>query len=98
MAEALYLCTKSDSNHFQTVNGIVAVLINADDGGSNTVIAAAAQAAAASFTGTEVDSSFRTGYFDTITKVSDLSSGPLKDAGDAYVFIEGHAPKKVEGA
>lgn len=98
MAEALYLVTKSDADHNATVNGIRAVLINCDDGQTDSQIKAAALNAAASFTGSEVDSSFRDNYFDTVLKVSDLSAGPLKDNLDAYVFVAGGVPKKVEGA
>lgn len=98
MAEALYLVTKSDADHNQTVNGIRAVLINCDDGQTDTQIKAAAMTAASgSYTGADVDSSFRDAYFDTVVKVSDLTSGPLKDNLDAYVFAEGTVPRKVEG-
>ncbi len=96
MAAALFLVTKSDANHNQTINGIRAVLINADGADSVTVVKAAAVAACTrSYTGADVDSSFRTDYFDAAVLVSDLVAGPLKDAGDAYAFGE-VAPRKIE--
>ncbi len=97
MAEALYLVTKSHADHVPLVNGIRAVLINKDDGQTDTQIKADANAQIATLAGADVDSSMRDDYFDTVTKVSDLTSGPLKDNKDCYVFAEGGPPIKVEG-
>lgn len=97
MAAALYLVSKSDGNHNFTINGVRAVLINADDALSNDAIKAKAVAACTgSYTGPDVNSSFRDSYFDVVVKVSDLAAGPLKDDGDAYAFGE-VAPRKIEG-
>ena len=100
MAEALYLVSKSfGATGTQTVNQVHAVLINADDGQTDGQIAAAAV--------TRVNAYFDTGagmtpypasYFDTVTKVSDLTAGPLKDAGDAYIFVPDSPPLKAEGS
>lgn len=98
MAEGIFLVTKSNANHNQTVNGILAVLINADDAaGTPAIIAAAVAAAERSYVGSSVNSSFRTGYFDSVLNVADLLAGPLKDAGDAFVFAANTVPRKVEG-
>lgn len=98
LAEALYLVSRSNAAHTPLVNGVRAVLINADDAQTDAQIKAAAGTALSNVaTGTDVDSSVRESYFDTVTKVSDLSAGPLKDNLDAYVFTPG-GPVKTEGA
>lgn len=88
MAEALYLVSKTPRGGEHVVNGVRTVLINADDAGSTAVICAAASTAANSavnYSATGIPP-FADDYFDTATKVSDLTAGPLKDAGDAYVI------------
>jgi hypothetical protein len=101
MAEALYLVTKDQLGGAESlVNGVSAVLINADDAQTNNQIIASAVAAANSSVGATgaVASAFHASYFTTVTKVSDLSAGPLKDNLDAYVFSKGGpALVKVEG-
>lgn len=96
MAEALYLVTKDNFGAAESfINGVRAVVINKDDGQTDAQIIADAVAAANSANGVSV---FPTGYFTTVTKVSDLSSGPLKDNKDAYVLMpEGVVKVKVEG-
>ena len=96
MAEALYLATKDQLGGAESlVNGVSAVLINADDAQTNPQIIAAAVAAANAAHNTDA---FYTSYFTTVTKVSDMAAGPLKDNHDAYVFDQnGPALTKVEG-
>lgn len=97
MADTIFLVSKSDANHNATVNGILAVLINADSAaGAPAVIAAAVAAASRSYTGSGVNSSFRANYFDTVLDIADLEAGPLKDVGDAFVFAANTVPRKVE--
>lgn len=83
MAEALYLLFRDPTPGEQRVDGAFAVLINKDDGQTDAQIraSAVAQMVAAGF-------QVETDYFDQVTplKVSDLSSGALKDNLDAYIF------------
>lgn len=83
MAEALYLLLRDLATGEKRVNGAHAVLINKDDGQTDAQIRASAiaQANAAGF-------ALPLTYFDTVTplKVSDLTSGSLKDNLDCYVF------------
>lgn len=83
MAEALYLLFRDPTPGELRVDGVHAVLINKDDGQTDAQIraSAVAQAQAAGF-------AVAADYFDNVTplKVSDLSSGALKDNLDAYVF------------
>lgn len=100
MAEALYLVTKSDSaGGTMTVNGVRACLINNDDGQTDAQIKASAIGRLNSYYDASgpAPTPFPDLYFDTVTKVSDLSSGPLKDNADCYVFLPGSAPFKIEG-
>lgn len=92
MAEALYLCTHTQNPGDGSINGVTALVINKDDGQTTLQIQtdAATQATAA------VGGPFTPAYFDTVTKISDLSSGVLKDNKDAYVFGPS-GPVKVEG-
>ena len=98
MAEAIYLVTKANVSGKHVVNGVRSVIINADDAASGAVVQAAAVAACnaahPSATGTPA---YPGGYFDTSVIISDLTAGPLKDAGDAYVFVENSVPIKREG-
>lgn len=83
MAEALYLVTKdSDSPQQPFINGIHAVLINKDDGQTDAQIiaSAVAQCVAGGHTLTG-------GYFDTVTAVGDLTSGPLPTDVDAMIIL-----------
>jgi hypothetical protein len=100
MAEALYLCTKSQLGGGETlINGCTAVIINEDDGETDAAILADAAEAASDAMGLDADSLLPATYFDTATKISDLSSGPLKDDHDSYVFLPGGpALNKVEGS
>lgn len=98
MAEALFLVSKTPRGGEHVVNGVRTVLINADDGGSTAVICAAASDAAnaaVDYSATGIPP-FAADYFDTATNVTDLTAGPLKDDGDAYV-IGPNGPSKVEG-
>lgn len=98
MAEALYLVSRSQSVGLRTVNGVQAVVINKDDGQTDAqIIADAVAQTNAAFAGTNSTSPYDADYFDTVTKISDLSTGPLKDNKDAYVFRDGGGPVKVEG-
>lgn len=98
MAEALYLVTKVNTSGLNVINGLQAVIINADDAATGAVVRAAAVTAAnaahPSGTGEPV---YPAGYFDTSVIISDLVAGPLKDAGDAYIFIADSVPLKREG-
>lgn len=98
MAEALYLVTKVNISGKHVVNGVRAVLINADDAApAATVQAAAVAACNAVHPSATGDPAYPAGYFDTSIVVSDLTAGPMKDAGDAFVFIGGGVPVKREG-
>lgn len=98
MAEALYLVTKANVSGKHVVNGVRAVLINADDAApAATVQAAAVAACNAAHPSSTGNPAYPPGYFDTSLVISDLTAGPLKDAGDAYVFIAESLPRKVEG-
>ena len=96
MAKALYLCTKAllgGGNTF--INGVQAVIINKDTGQTTLQIQTDAALAAQEFTG----SPYPATYFDTVTRIDDLTSGPLKDDEDAYVVVPGGAaPNKNEGS
>ncbi len=96
MAKALYLCTKSRLGGADTfINGVQAVLINKDTGQTTLQIQTDAALAAQEFTG----SSYPVLYFDTVTRVDDLTNGPLKDDEDAYVIVpEGAGASKNEGS
>lgn len=103
MAEAIYLVTKSESNKNPTINGIRAVVINADDAAAASVVIAAAvtQANKATYTAGTANANQmppigQSGYFDTVLNITDLTAGPLKDANDAFVFGLNGAVK-VEG-
>lgn len=98
MAKALYLVTKANVSGKHVVNGVRSVLINADDAAGAAVVQAAAVAACnAAHPSSTGNPAYPDGYFDTSVLVSDLTAGPLKDAGDAYVFIGGSVPVKREG-
>lgn len=98
MAEAIYLVTKNNISGKHVVNGVRAVLINADDAAAAGVVQAAAVAACNAAHPTQTGTpAFPAGYFDTSVIISDLAAGPMKDAGDAYIFIEGSVPVKREG-
>lgn len=100
MAEALYLLTKSPAaGGTQTINGIRTVLINADDAQTDAQIKALAVARLnAHFDPGPAMTPYNGAYFDTVTKVSDLTAGPLKDNGDLYAFPPDEVPIKIEGA
>jgi len=93
MAEALFLVTKSGLNvPSQTVvDGIVAVLINKDDAQTNPQIIADAVAQCVAG-----GHPLRAGYFDTVSKVSDLAAGALKDNKDCLIFLD-RTTQTVEG-
>ena len=97
MAEAIYLVTKVNASGLNIINGVRAVVINADDAASATVVRAAAvtacNAAQPSSTG---EPAFPAGYFDTSEIISNLVAGPLKDPGDAFIFIPDSPPLKRE--
>jgi hypothetical protein len=96
MAEALYLISKDRLGGAETfLNGVNAVIINADDGATAAVRKAAAAAAASTHFGV----TFPATYFDTEQLIT-AASGVLNDAGDAYILLtsEGTAKAKVEGA
>lgn len=97
MAEALYLVTKDELGGAETfIDGVRAVVINKDDGQTDAQIIADAVSAANSANGTDA---FYPAYFTTVTKISDLSAGPLKDNKDAYVLLPGGpVAVKVEGS
>jgi len=96
LAAALYLVTRSHAAHTPLVNGVRAVIINADDADTDAEIkAAAADAVTANMTGGSVSTSIRDNYFDTVTEISDLVAGPLKDAGDAYIVAGNGDVRKV---
>lgn len=105
MAETLYLVTRSAGAHAAArINGVTAVLINNDSGQTTAQIlaAATAQVNAGNLGGVTLEGPtiYPSSYFDTVTAVSDLTSGPLKDNNDCYVFgsIGGEAGVvKVEG-
>lgn len=96
MAEGLYLFTKNAAGGADTfINGINTVLMNADSGDTAAVRKAAAAAAAKAAVG----GNFPATYFDTEVALGDLTTGTLKDPGDAYVVRpdSGPATSKIEG-
>ena len=95
MAEALYICTKDElGGAEQFVNGLRATVINKDDGQTDVQILADAALQAGAGMGVTLPST----YFTTATKISDLSSGPLKDNKDAYlIFPHGVVKVAVQG-
>jgi len=93
MAEAIYLVTKTLTGGETLVGKVRAVVINKDDGQTDPQIIADAVAQMNTLYSADP---VPTGYFDTVTKISDLSSGPLKDNKDCYVFTP-EGPVKVEG-
>lgn len=96
MTEALYLVTKNVKDGQRTVDGIFAAVINADDGGSDATILAAADAQMVA----KGHPLGQPTYFDTVVgKISDLSSGVLKDNNDCYLFMGGpiNQIQKAEG-
>jgi hypothetical protein len=84
MAAALYLVNKSGSGapSERLVNGIHAMIINADDGGSaaDTIADAVAKAVAAGHP-------LRTGYFDTVTKIGVPTGGDMTTDTDARIVL-----------
>lgn len=100
MAAALYLVSKSASNKAQTVNDIHAVLIAGTDADTDAEVIAAAIGQANAMTwdgnGPALAPIGDDGYFDTVLDITDLAAGPLKDAGDAFIFTPA-GPVKVEG-
>lgn len=96
MAKALYLCTKSLLGGAEVlINGVVACLINKDTGQTTLQIQTDAALACQEANGSRYPAT----YFDTVTRVDDLTSGPLKDDEDAYIiFPGGPAPTKNEGS
>lgn len=94
MAKALYLVTRSGqstSTVKNLVNGVYAVVINKDDGQTNPQIIADA-VAQLRIGGHAVPSN----YFDTVTLISDLTSGTLKDNKDCFAFLR-RDTQKIEG-
>ena len=82
MAEALYLVTKAPSAGRTLVNNVHAVLINKDDGQTDAQIIADAVAQCVAG-----GHPLPTGYFDVVSKVSDLAAGALKDNKDCLVVL-----------
>lgn len=95
MAEALYIVSKDNLGGAESfVNGLRAVIVNKDDGQTDTQIKTSAASQASTLMGVTLP----TGYFTTVTKISDLTSGPLKDNLDAYlIYPDGVVLGKVEG-
>jgi hypothetical protein len=84
MAESLWLCMKTlgtGTGGQKFVNGVTAVLINADDGQTEaaTIAEAIDQCRAAGH-------QLYDGYFTSGVIVSDLSAGPVAVDLDCYVF------------
>lgn len=97
MAEALYLLYRDFVPGERGVDGVFAVIINKDDAQTDAQIRASAIAQAVAGGRALPDD-----YFDNVTplKISDLTSGALKDNLDSYVLsvAGGHGyVQKVEG-
>lgn len=84
MAKGLYMVSVANAANpnVTIVDGIHAVLINSDDGGTNATIIAEAEAQVVA-AGHDIPS----GYFDTVTDIDDLTSGPLKDDEDTMIIL-----------
>jgi hypothetical protein len=95
MAKNLWLVSKSQlGGADEIINGVVAVIINKDSGQTATQI----KAAAAAQTQAMLGGTYPSTYFDTATRIDELTGGPLKDDGDAYIIVpNGAVPTKVEG-
>jgi hypothetical protein len=96
MAKALWLCTKSQLGGAEVlINGVIACVINKDSGQTALQVKTDAALACQEANG----SPYPATYFDTVTQIDDLTSGPLKDDEDAFViFPGGPAPTKNEGS
>lgn len=99
MTEALYLVTKTIEDGSKVINGVHSMVINKDDGQTSAQIIASAVAQLNANYPAESgsDDAFPSGYFDTVTLISDLTSGALKDDLDCYIFTP-DAVVKVEGS
>lgn len=87
MAKALYLVSRSTAVGQRSVDAVNHVLINKDDTSTNAqIIAEAVVKANAAFGLTNGE--FDANYFDTVEKVSDLTTGPLAADTAAYVFTD----------
>jgi len=84
MAERLVLVTKATGGTLgQTIiDGVTALLLNADDGQSNavTIQEAVDQCRVGGIP-------LPNGYFDTVAAIADLTSGALKDDKDCMIFL-----------
>lgn len=88
MAEALFLVERTASVNNDR-DGIRAVVINNDDGDSDAEIITAAIAAVNAALPADADvpdDKLPAGYFDTVTQVDDLTSGPLATDQDFLCF------------
>lgn len=94
MAKALYLCTHRLNPGDGAINGLAALVINKDDGQTTLQIQTSASAQASAHYGTA--GLYPVAYFDTVTKISDLTSDALKDNLDTFLFLPEGAVK-VEG-
>ena len=83
MAEALYLVSKAnaDSPSETIINDIHCALVNADDASTDAEIIADAEG--------QIQTLYPIpdGYFDTVTAIGDLTSGPLPDDTDTMVIL-----------
>lgn len=84
MAAALYLVNKSGSQapSDRLINGIHAMIVNADDAGSSAVTIAEAVATAVA-----AGHPLPTGYFDTVTKIGVPTGGDMTTDTDARIFL-----------
>lgn len=89
MAEALWLVTKTVRTGSSDVrDGIHAVIINADDGqnAAATIVEVEDRINAGFPSDSGAGDKIPAGYFDTAIIIDDLTSGPLKDDKDCFVF------------
>lgn len=98
MAEGLWLVERTVDTGDGLIDGIVSLLLNDDDGSTSAqVIASAVARVNIHWTSdTGAVPKLPAGYFDTATLVSDLTTGPLKDDTDCYVFLPYQNAEKIE--
>ena len=93
MAEAVWMAYKTTGGQGgqSYIDDIIMVLVNADDGQTEAQVKTTADGLLET-AGYDLPNT----YFDSAVNISDLTSGPLKDAGDHYI-VRLRSIVKVEG-
>lgn len=89
MAEALFLVERTAQTDNNVRDAIKTVVINSDDGKTDAQIIADAVAAVNAALPADADAASNKlpdGYFDTVSTLSDLTSGPLATDQDFMTF------------